>query len=69
MKVSYDSKYDIVYIKFVEGPREVTTRHIDEDIALDFDAEKRLVGIEILSASKYLDWESLLPVVYERETT
>jgi len=68
MKVSYDSKYDIVYIKFVEGSREVTTRQIDEDIALDFDADRRLVGIEILSASKYLDWESLLPVVYERET-
>ncbi len=68
MKVSYDSKYDIIYIKFVEGSREVITRHIDEDIALDFDAEKRLVGMEILSASKYLDWESLLPVVYERET-
>jgi len=68
MKISYDSKYDIVYIKFAEGPREVTTRHIDEDIALDFDADRRLVGIEILSASKHLDWESLLPVVYERET-
>lgn len=68
MKVSYDSQYDIVYLKFIEGAREVTTRHIDEDIALDFDADQRLVGMEILSASKHLDWESLLPVAYERKS-
>jgi len=39
----------------------VITHNVDEDIALDFDAQERLVGIEVLDASKRLDLKHLLP--------
>lgn len=66
MKISYDSKYDVVYIKFIEGVKQVTNEHLNDDIAVDFDRKGRVVGIEILSASHYLDLGSLLPIKIEK---
>jgi len=62
MKLTYDSKYDVLYLKFAEGSPQVVTRRVNDDIALDFDERGHIVGIEVLSASKYLDLGSLLPV-------
>jgi uncharacterized protein YuzE len=65
MKITYDSKYDLVYVKFVDSTPQVTTQRVSDDVAIDFDEGGRLVGIEVLSASKYLDLASLLPVSVE----
>lgn len=62
MNISYDPKYDVLYLKFGQGRRQVTTHIVNEDIALDFDGEGRLYGLEVLSASRYLDLASLLPL-------
>jgi len=62
MKISYDAKYDVLYIKFQNGEPEVTTRHLADDIAVDLDERGRLVGLEVLSASEHLDLGQLLPV-------
>lgn len=62
MNVTYDTRYDLLYIKLSEGTHEVTTQRVNEDIALDFDEAGRLVGIEVLSASEHLDLSRLLPV-------
>ena len=51
MKISYDTKYDVLYLKFGEGTPSVTTRHLDEDISLDIDEDGRIAGIEVLSAT------------------
>ena len=66
MKVSYDSEHDVVYIKFTDGEEQVITKQVNDDVALDFDREGRVVGLEILSASKHVDLGSLLPVTAER---
>ncbi len=66
MKITYDAKYDLLYLKFADGSPEVTTQRIGDDIALDFDVAGRIVGIEILSASQYLDLADLLPVSVQR---
>jgi len=50
MKITYDSKVDALYIRFLEST--VTTEHIKEGIAIDYDADGRLAGIEILDAIK-----------------
>ena len=55
MKISYDSTIDALYIKLVLGSHVLETRQIDHDINLDFDSSDRLVGIEVLDASKRLD--------------
>ena len=53
MKVSFDREVDALYIRFKETT--VTTKHLDDGIALDYDAGGRLAGIEILDAMKRLD--------------
>jgi uncharacterized protein YuzE len=52
MKITYDHKVDALYIRFKETT--VTTKHVAEGIAADYDAEGHLAGIEILDALKRL---------------
>ena len=61
MNISYDATVDALYIKLIPGHHEVDTLEVDEDIALNFDGLKRLVGVEILDASKRTDLRYLLP--------
>lgn len=53
MKITYDQEADALYIQFKETT--VTTKHLAEGIAADYDADGRLAGIEILDATKRLD--------------
>lgn len=50
MKITYDAEVDVLYIRFLDTT--VTTEHVAEGIATDYDAEGRLAGIEILDALK-----------------
>jgi len=50
MRITYDSEVDAFYIRFIETT--VTTKHVAEGIAVDYDAEGRIAGIEILDALK-----------------
>ena len=50
MRITYDAEVDALYIQFVETT--VTTKHLAEGFAADYDAADRLAGLEILDASK-----------------
>jgi len=64
MRITYDREVDALYFRFRETT--VTTKHLGEGIATDYDAEGRLAGIEILDAVKRLgDPEVLRPVILE----
>jgi uncharacterized protein YuzE len=71
MKVSYDKAADAIYIRLLEGQHECRVVCLTDDIALDFAPGERLVGIEILGASRLFDpsekpsveLSDLLPVV------
>jgi len=52
MKITYDYEVDALYIRFKETT--VTTKHIAEGIAEDYDANGYLAGIEILDAMQRL---------------
>ena len=52
MRITYDQNVDALYIRFKETT--VTTKHLGEGIAADYDADGRLAGIEILDAAKRL---------------
>lgn len=54
MKISFDPAVDALYIRFLEGPFEVTTQRLTEDVAINYAADGRVVGIEVLDASEYL---------------
>lgn len=50
MRITYDSKVDALYIRFIETT--VTTAHVAEGIAVDYDEQGKIAGIEILDAIK-----------------
>jgi len=50
MRLTYDADVDALYIRFLDTT--VTTKHLAEGIAADYDATGHLAGIEILDALK-----------------
>ena len=48
MGITYDAEVDVLYIRFRETT--VTTQHLTDEIAADYDSEGHLAGIEILDA-------------------
>ena len=50
MRITYDPKVDALYIRFKETT--VTTKHLAEGIAADYDSQGQIAGIEILDALK-----------------
>jgi len=52
MKITYDREVDALYIRFKETT--VTTKHLEDGIAADYDDKGLLAGIEILDAMKRL---------------
>ncbi len=66
MKVYYDDEVDALYLKLgEETPVGVT--EISEGINLDMTSENKIVGIEILSASKKIDLKTILSYTLEFE--
>jgi uncharacterized protein YuzE len=62
MKIQYDSKTDLLYLRFDERRQQVVNKRVSEGIVLDIGDGDKVVGIEILDASKTLSLEKLLPV-------
>jgi uncharacterized protein YuzE len=50
MKITYDAEVDALYIRFIKAT--VTTQHVAEGIAVDYAADGRIAGIEVLDARK-----------------
>ena len=65
MNILYNDKTDLLYIRLDDRKQEVVNRRLSEDIALDIGKDEKVIGIEILDASKHVNLERLLPVKYE----
>jgi uncharacterized protein YuzE len=52
MKISYDKEADAIYIRLLEGEHQCRVVRLSDDVSLDFASGERLVGIEILGASR-----------------
>jgi len=65
MQILYNDKTDLLYLRLDERKQQVINKRLSEDIVLDIGEDGRIVGIEILDASKHLNLERLLPVEYE----
>jgi uncharacterized protein YuzE len=64
MKISYDPEVDALSITFRETT--VTTKHLAEGIAAEYDSEGRLAGLEVLDAVKrFGDAETMRQVILE----
>jgi uncharacterized protein YuzE len=58
MRISYDAEVDAMSIIFRETT--MTTKQVAEGIAVDYDSEGRIAGIEVLDAMKRFGGEETL---------
>jgi uncharacterized protein YuzE len=49
-----------------EKTQQVINKRVSEEVVLDIGEEDRIIGIEILDASKHVNLEALLPVTYRQ---
>jgi uncharacterized protein YuzE len=64
MKIEYDDKEDLLYIRFDERRQELTNQRISDNIVLDIGDNNKIVGIEILDAMDSINLSALLPITY-----
>ena len=66
MKVYYDDEVDALYLKLGEEQPEGVIE-ISEGVNVDTTSEDKIVGIEILNASKKIDLKTILSYTLEFE--
>jgi len=69
MNILYNDKTDLLYIRLDDKKQEIINRRVSEDIVLDIGEDDKIVGIEILAASKHVSLEKLMPINYETSKT
>ena len=62
MKVSYDPKHDVLYLKFSDA-KIVDTVEVVEGILIDYGENGEIVGIEMINASALIKTKPLKEVV------
>ena len=55
MKITFDKEADALYIRLLEGDYQCRVVRLTDDIALDLAAGEKLVGIEVLGASRLFE--------------
>ena len=64
MKTTYDAAADALYVRFADAAI-VESEEVSDGVVLDFDADGRIVAIELLDASKHLAAGAKLPAAAE----
>lgn len=62
MKISYDPKYDVLYLKFNEK-KVVDIIEVDGGVLIDYGKNREMVGIEIIRASGLIKANPLQEIV------
>jgi len=65
MQILYDGKTDLLYLRLDERSQPIVNKRVSEDIVLDIGEDEKIVGIEILDASRHVNLKTLLPLQYE----
>ena len=64
MRIHYDNEVDALYLKLGDEPPEGVIE-IAEGVSIDTTSEDKIVGIEILDASKKIDLKTILSYTLE----
>jgi uncharacterized protein YuzE len=64
MKTIYDPDADALYVRFADAA-VVESEEVSEGVVLDYDAEGRIVAIEVLEARRHLASGATLPTAAE----
>lgn len=62
MNITYNNLTDVLYIRLNDKRQKVINKQIAENIVLDVGEDEKLVGIEIINASKQIKIEKLSPL-------
>ena len=54
MKLTYDPRYNVAYIRLKEKTAEVETIHINEELSIDLAPDGTIYGIELLNTNEQL---------------
>lgn len=68
MKIEYNEKTDLLYLRFDTNVQEITNQRVSENIVLDLGENNKIVGIEIIDATDVINLEHLFPIKYQLET-
>jgi uncharacterized protein YuzE len=54
MKLTYDPRYDVAYIRFREKSGEVEAIRVSDEVVVDLAPDGGIYGIELLNANEHL---------------
>jgi uncharacterized protein YuzE len=67
MTINYDSKTDLLYLMIEPAADgEIINKRVSEEMVLDIGENDKIVGIEIMDASKHVNLEKLMPINYQQ---
>jgi uncharacterized protein YuzE len=70
MRIEYDSTRDLLYVWLaMPGTRSARTETLAPGVYADFDAQGKLVGLEVLDASQVMGQQSQFEVVFAPRVT
>ena len=69
MKFTYDSRYNIAYIRFQEKKGEIESVRLSEELVVDMASNGTIYGIELLNANEQLGCEDKGNLVVINEVT
>jgi uncharacterized protein YuzE len=64
MTIHYDSKTDLLYLRIESSEQEVVNKRVSDEIVLDIGENEKIIGIEIMDASKNINLDKLMPIDY-----
>jgi uncharacterized protein YuzE len=65
MNIAYNDATDLLYIRLDDKTQELINKRVSEDVVLDIGIDDKIVGIEIIDASKHISLDKIFPLSYE----
>jgi uncharacterized protein YuzE len=69
MKLTYDPRHNIAYIRLAEESAEVETVRVSEELNVDLTPDGKVYGIELLNANEQLESLAAGKLIVENEAT
>jgi len=69
MRLTYDPRYNIAYIRFQERKAEVESIRLSDELVVDMAADGTVYGIELLNANEQLGREDISRLIVVNEAT
>lgn len=66
MTVTYEQRTDVLYLLLDDTAQQVRSQELPGNMIIDLGPDDRIVGIEILDASKRTRLDQVLPIEYRQ---